>query len=80
MQATLRIRYSQQLDSGATVLELQNNGEFSKKLEFTDTGSADSDWQYKETSIPLYTGANNIKLTAVSDLAPNIDEIFIEYR
>lgn len=80
MQATLRIRYSQQLDSGATVLELQNNGEFSKKLEFTDTGSADSDWEYKEVSIPLYTGANNIKLTAVSDSAPNIDEIFIEYR
>lgn len=78
MTATLRIRYSQEYpDNPATTLEIQNNDGTVGELEFRNTGSRDSSWKYIEVPVRIVSGANYIKLTSTSGMAPNIDEIIL---
>ena len=73
--AVLYIRYSQKSPEGRTFMSLTNNGEHVADLEFVDTGSENKHWRVMEVDIKLHQGANNIKLTSLSDAAPSIDSI-----
>ena len=76
----LVVRYSQQIESGLSTMELWQNGEFVRNVIFENTGSPDSDWRGKKIKIKLLSGSNNIALKSISANNPNIDEIYFEFK
>ncbi len=76
--ATIHIRYSQQTPSGAaTKMELFNNDTSLGIVEMVNTGSETSHWQEVQHPIVIGSGANNIKLIALDDATPTLDQIRI---
>ena len=78
MEAQLFIRYSQDNKGKATAMELYNNSQLVRRIDFPDTGSVGNNW--KEISVPIvvYTGANNLSLKSVSkEASPSIDQMKI---
>lgn len=76
IDAHLRIRYSQE-SGNPTFVELRNNGELIRRIEFTDTGSTDRNWEYIVIPVTIYSGANYIELKVITEQSPSIDEIEI---
>ncbi|MFI3321444.1 MAG: glycoside hydrolase family 2 TIM barrel-domain containing protein [Rikenellaceae bacterium] len=79
MEATVKIRYSQDSEGETTTMELSNNGEFIKTVEFNHTGSVASHWRETEPiKVKIHSGGNNITLKSTSAKSASIDQITIE--
>ncbi len=77
--AKVTIRYSQQLPNNQTSkMELWNNDIKVGVVEFKNTGSAATDWKTVNQKVKIISGGNNIKLVALDDNAPALDQILIE--
>lgn len=77
-EATIKVRYSQQTPDGSTRrMELFHNDTSLGILEFENTGSETSHWQEVAYKVTIYSGANNLKLEALDDTAPAIDQLTI---
>ncbi|MFR9659036.1 MAG: glycoside hydrolase family 2 TIM barrel-domain containing protein [Rikenellaceae bacterium] len=79
MNAQINIRYSQEIPTSKSQMELWNNDKLIKVIDFVNTGSASSHWEEIIVDLPLNSGANNIKLVSKGGLeaSPNIDQIKI---
>ena len=76
--ASISIRYSQQTKDGSlTKMEMWNNDELIKTIEFKNSGSPTSHWREYFHKIHIKRGANNIKFKSITDEAPAIDQITI---
>lgn len=75
-EATAKIRYAQQTADGSTTrAELFNNDTSVGVVEFKNTGSKDSHWQEVELDLTIFSGANNLKIVALDDNTPTIDQL-----
>ncbi|MFI3306189.1 MAG: glycoside hydrolase family 2 TIM barrel-domain containing protein [Rikenellaceae bacterium] len=77
--AEIIIRYSQKLESGESCrMELYNDSERLGIVEFKDTGSEASHWREVTARFTMKSGGNNIKLVALDENTPSIDQAKFE--
>ncbi|MFR9621127.1 MAG: sugar-binding domain-containing protein [Rikenellaceae bacterium] len=78
-EAKATIRYSQEIaNNGTSKMELWNNDTKIGVVEFQNTGSTASNWKTITRTIKIGSGGNNIRLVALDDNAPALDQILIE--
>lgn len=77
-ETLLNIRYSMKSNGKTATMALYNNEALVQEITFLESGSIGSNWKKVSLPITVFSGANNLSLRSISDIAPSIDQMELE--